>query len=71
MKKGWRVILIIVLVAVLLGAVCVGVGLVTGADSVRILGVLDDRFNFTAYVNAYSAYADQVTDIIREAWQSA
>ena len=36
MKKGWRVILGIVLVAVIFGGLCCGVGLLTGADSERI-----------------------------------
>ena len=43
MKKGWRVILVIVLVAILLGAVCVGVGLMTGGDMPRILEAMDER----------------------------
>ena len=35
MKKGWRIILGIVLVAVVLGGLRCGVGLLTGADSIR------------------------------------
>ena len=49
MKKAGRVILIVVLAAVLLGAVCVGVGLMTGADITRIYSALDDRYNIAAY----------------------
>lgn len=70
MKRGWKVILIIVLAAVLLGAVCVAVGLVTGADSNRILGVLDEHYNFTAYLTAYRQYAGDVADALLEAWQT-
>ena len=71
MRKAWKVILVIVLAAVLLGAVCVGVGLVTGADSARILGVLDRRYNFTSYVNAYLQYAGELGNTVMEVWQAA
>ncbi len=60
MKKGWRIVGVIVLVAVLLGAVAVGVGLMTGADSVRIYSVLDNRYHITMYYE----YAQQVMDIL-------
>ena len=33
MKNGWRIILIIAAAAILLGCVCFGVGVLTGADS--------------------------------------
>ena len=36
MKTGWRIILTIVVLVILLGAICFGVGLLTGADSARI-----------------------------------
>ena len=47
MNKAWRVIIFIVLIAILLGAVCIGVGLITGADTERIYTVLDDRYMIT------------------------
>lgn len=62
MKKGWRIVIIIVLVALLLGAVSVGVGMMTGADSVRIFLILDDRYNITMYYN----YAQQVIELLTE-----
>ncbi|MEI3101613.1 MAG: hypothetical protein V8T45_07430 [Oscillospiraceae bacterium] len=31
MKSGWKIILLVVLIAILLGAVCMGVGMMTGA----------------------------------------
>ena len=36
MRTGWRIILTIVVVAILLGAICFGVGLLTGANPDRI-----------------------------------
>lgn len=47
MKNGWRVVLIIVLVAILFGGVCLGVGIMTGSDMSRIYTVLDKQFNLT------------------------
>lgn len=57
MKKGWRIILGIVLGAILVGAVCFGVGLLTGADMARIMQNLNDHYHLSAYLNAYMDYA--------------
>ena len=65
MKKGWRVILGIVLVAVILGAVCFGVGLLTGADMARIVQNLNVHFHLDAYVKAYTDYALQLVQFIK------
>ena len=70
MKKAGRVILIVVLAAVLLGAVCVGVGLMTGADITRIYSALDDRYNIAAYQEAYVQYADDLFDVAIDAWHA-
>ena len=47
MKKAWRVILVIVLAVIVFGGVCLGVGIMTGADVSRIYTVLDKQFNLT------------------------
>ena len=41
MKKAWRVILVIVAIAITIGAVCAGVGVLTGADPDRIGAILE------------------------------
>ena len=51
MKRGWRVILTIVLIVAVLGVVFMGVGFITGADLSRIYSVFDDRYNLTLYYN--------------------
>ena len=56
MNRGWRVILGIVLVAIVVGGLCIGVGLLTGADSVRIVENLDEHYQLKAYVSAYTNY---------------
>ena len=63
MKCGWRVILSIVLIAALLGAVCVGVGLITGGEWARIYSTLDSRYHVAAYVD----YVQQVIAVFQEA----
>lgn len=48
MKNGWRIIISIVLIVILLGGVCIGVGVLTGADMERVYSVLDKQNNLTA-----------------------
>lgn len=67
MKKGWRIITVIVMVALLLGAVCIGVGLMTGANGERIYSVLDNRYHLTEYVDAYSAYFNETMNLYSQA----
>ena len=49
MSKAWRVVIIIVLIALILGAVAFGVGVITGADFNRIYSVLDEKYNLDIY----------------------
>ncbi len=49
MKSGWKIILLVVLIAILLGAVCMGVGMMTGADFSRIWATLDDKYHVEMY----------------------
>lgn len=56
MKKGWRIIFGVVLVAVILGGLCCGVGLLTGADIDRIVLNLEEHYQLMTYVNSYTAF---------------
>ena len=67
MKKGGRIITTIVLIAILLGAVCVGVGLITGGDMGRVLTAFDERYHPAVYYN----YVLEVIKVIGEAIQSS
>ena len=66
MSKSWRVISLVVLIAILLGAVCVGVGLVTGGEWDRIYSTLDARYHIDMYID----YIGQVFTVLKEAWVS-
>ena len=63
MKKGWRVIGAVVLIAVILGAVCIGVGILTGADTNRIYSVIDNKYN----LEIYRDYFQRVIQAFRDA----
>lgn len=63
MSKSWRVISLVVLIAILLGAVCVGVGLVTGGEWDRIYSILDERYHVDMYVD----YIGDVYTVIKDA----
>lgn len=65
MKRGWRVILGIVVVAVVVGALCFGVGLLTGAEVDRILQNLNDHFHLDAYLAAYADYFEQLFQFMK------
>lgn len=45
MKKSWKVVIYIIMTAIVLGLICVGVGMLTGADFDRIYQILDNRFD--------------------------
>ena len=49
MKSGWKIILIVVVIAILRGAICIGVGAMTGADFTRIWATLDNRYHVDMY----------------------
>lgn len=51
MIKGWKIVTAISFAAIVLGAVCIGVGLLTGAEFERIINTLEQRYQITAYYN--------------------
>ena len=51
MAKGWKIVTAISFAAIVLGAVFIGVGLLTGAEFERIISTLDQRYQLTMYYN--------------------
>ena len=51
MIRGWKVVTAISFAAIMLGAVCIGVGILTGAEFDRVFTILDDRYQIVAYFN--------------------
>lgn len=66
MKKGWKIIIIIALIAILLGLVCFGVGIMTGADMERILSVVDSKYP----LDAYYQYGQEWIVYFQQIWQT-
>ncbi len=60
MKRVWKVVGIIILAAVVLGCVCVAVGIFTGADYDRIYSVLDARY----HIKMWTDYGLQVIEVL-------
>ena len=61
MIKGWKLVIGISFAAIILGAVCIGVGLLTGADFERIFTTLDQRYQIVAYFNWLNEATKAVT----------
>ncbi len=57
MSKGWRIIGTLVLVLVLLGGICIGVGFMTGGDVAEIYARLNSEYRLSDYWTAYSQWA--------------
>ncbi len=57
MSKGWRVIGTIVVILALLGAICIGVGFITGGDIGDIYSTLNVRYNLIGHWEQYSNWA--------------
>ena len=59
MRKAWKIVGILVLIVIILGAICVGVGLLTGGDTSRIYSVIDNKYNLKEIYNMYADYIAQ------------
>ena len=72
MSKGWRILGTIVLVLVLLGAICIGVGFMTGGDVADIYSTLDLRYNLSGRWEQYSQWAitsfNNIVEGVRGLW---
>ena len=60
MKKIWSFLWIIVVVLLVLGIVCAGVGFLTGADFGRIFDIVDKEYDVVntagAYYNSFQTF---------------
>jgi hypothetical protein len=53
MAKAWKIISAVCIIAVLLGALCVLVGLITGGDTQRVLDIFNATHNIDGIKQAY------------------
>ena len=69
MKKGWRIVLVIVAVCIAVGIVCAGVGTLTGADTDRIGAVIEQRIGERNNVDVNALiheWVPQVVEIVKD-----
>ena len=69
MRKAWSVVLAIVFIAILLGAIAIGVGCLTGADIEQVYNSLSDSHlsEFIASVQDYwTQFYDWAQDFLAE-----
>lgn len=69
MKKGWKIVLMIVIIAIAFGAVCAGVGALTGADADRIQSILirrgEEKYNLDVQA-LFQVWLPEVVQIFRQ-----
>ena len=53
MAKAWKIISAVCIIAVLLGALCVLVGLITGGDTQRVLDIFNATYNIDGLKQVY------------------
>lgn len=58
MSKIWKVVLTVALTALILGAVCIGVSFITGADMGRISSAFTELYD----IDRYAAYIDSISE---------
>ncbi len=64
MKKVWKAVGVLALIMVILGAILIGVGFVTGADTSRIYSVLDNQYLLTDKIDWLSQVFDLYSDAL-------
>ena len=66
MKKGWRIVLVIVAVCIAFGVVSAGVGMLTGADTARVSAVLEQRIAERNNIDADALIHEWVPQVIAQ-----
>lgn len=69
MKKGWNIILVIVVICIAIGAVSAGVGVLTGADFERIGSTLKENIAEDHNIDAelfFHEWIPEVMDIVHD-----
>ncbi len=65
MSKGWRIIGGLVLMLLLLGAICIGVGFMTGGDIVEVYSSLNDKYQLSSYWDRRTEFVQWGVDAFR------
>ena len=74
MRRGWKIVLIIVAVCIAFGVVSAGVGTLTGADTDRIGAILEQRIGERNNVDVDALiheWVPQVVEIVEDQFRPA
>ena len=74
MRRGWKIVLIIVAVCIAFGIVSAGVGTLTGADTDRIGAILEQRIGERNNVDVDALiheWVPQVVEIVEDQFRPA
>lgn len=66
MKRGWKIVLTIVGIALAFAALCIIVGFITGADTVRIYSVFQRIFELNYNINLDELINTWIPQVIQE-----
>jgi len=64
MKKGWNIILVIVVICIAIGAVSAGVGVLTGADFERIGSTLEENIAQQHNIDAQAFIHEWIPEVM-------
>ena len=53
MEDAWRVVAVVVMIAVMMAVIAVGVGLLTGGSTERVFRLLEQKYQVVEYAKAY------------------
>ena len=70
-KRGWKIVLTVVGIALAIAALCIVVGLITGAETERIYSVFERLFEVNYNINLdelINSWIPQVIDTFRQSF---
>ena len=65
MKRFWRIIIVIVLIAIVLGVIGLLAGMLTGANMDRIYSVFDEKYSVQTYYQNARIYLQYAVDVVK------
>ena len=65
MKRFWRIIIVIVLIAIVLGVIGLLAGMLTGANMDRIYSVFDEKYSVHTYYQNARIYLQYAVDVVK------
>ena len=64
MEDAWRIVAVVVMIAVMMSVISVGVGLLTGGSTERVFRLMQQKYQVIDYAKAYISWAIGVYNAI-------